>query len=218
MEEAVQERRVHRIDADLERLQPVALDHALECEGVSLGRDETVEVRELRRLARTHVGEQDAAPLDHRIGLLPDIGAERRVVRLRGCLQARAVHVEQPAVERAAQAAVLQAAEGEIGAAVWAAALQEPVAPLVVLEYDEALAEQPQRLHRPISVELVDERGRLPVTPHQRSGCGAGPGPRDEVILLRAQHDLPAYLGTLRNALSAWVSSFDDASSRAIRS
>ncbi len=45
LEEAVQERGVHRIDADLERLQPVAIDHALEGEGVRRRRDEAVELR-----------------------------------------------------------------------------------------------------------------------------------------------------------------------------
>ncbi len=35
VEEAMQERGVRRIDADLERLQPVAVDHALEREGVA---------------------------------------------------------------------------------------------------------------------------------------------------------------------------------------
>ena len=37
VEEAMQERGVRRIDADLERLQPVAIDHALEREGVVSG-------------------------------------------------------------------------------------------------------------------------------------------------------------------------------------
>ena len=37
LEEAMQERGVRRIDADFERLQPVALDHALEGEGVRRG-------------------------------------------------------------------------------------------------------------------------------------------------------------------------------------
>ena len=128
VEEAMQERGVRRIDADFERLQPVAVDHALEREGVAVGRDEAIEVRKRRRLARPHIGEQDAALLDHRIGLLPDVGAEVGAVRLGRRLQAFAVDVEQPAVEGAAQAAVLQPAIGEIGAAVRAAAADQAVA------------------------------------------------------------------------------------------
>ena len=51
MEETMQERGVRRIDADLERLQPVAVDHALEGEGVGGRRDEAIELRKCRRLA-----------------------------------------------------------------------------------------------------------------------------------------------------------------------
>ena len=139
VEEAMQERGMRRIDADLERLQPVAIDHALEREGVRVGRDEAIEMRKRRRLARPHVGEQDAALLHHRIGLLPDVGAEVRAVRLGRRLQALAGDVEQPAVEGAAQAAVLQPAIGEIGAAMRTGALDQAVAALVVAEQHEAL-------------------------------------------------------------------------------
>ena len=96
--------------------------------------------------------------------------------------------VEQPAVERAAQPAVLQPAEREIGAAMRAGALDQAVAPLVVAEQDEVLAEQPQRLDRPVAGKLVDQRGRLPIAPHQRAGWGARSDPGDELVLLSAQH------------------------------
>ena len=188
VEEAMQERGVHRVDADFERLQPVAVDHALEGEGVAVGRDEAIEMRERRRLARPEIGEQDAALLDHRIGFLPDVGAEIAVVRLGRRLQAFAVDVEQPAVKGAAQAAVLQPAIGEIGAAMRAVAADQAVAAFVVLEDHEVFAEQPHRLDRAVAGELIDQRGRLPVAPHQVAGRRAGRGPGDEIVLLRAQH------------------------------
>ena len=170
MEEAVQERGVHRVDADLERLQPVAIDHALEREGVGVGRDEAVEMRKGRRLARAQIGEQDAAPLDHRIGRLPDVGAEVAVVGLGRRLQALPLDVEQPAVEGAAQAAILQPAIGEVGAAMRAAAADQAVAALVVLEDHQVFAEQPHRLDRAVARQFVDQGGRLPVVPHQLAG------------------------------------------------
>src|SRR5262249_49373707 len=107
MKETMQERRVDRIDADLERLQPVALDHALECEGVAGRRDEAVEMRERRRLAGPEIGEQDAVLFHDRIRLLRDVGAEIAVVRFGRSFEALAVDIEQPAVKRATQAAVL---------------------------------------------------------------------------------------------------------------
>src|SRR6266853_1306626 len=73
-----------------------------------VGRNEAVEMRERRRLAkplpdRPHIGEQNAAPLDHRIGLLPDVGAKVGAIRFGRGLQALSSRVEQPAVEGAAQ-------------------------------------------------------------------------------------------------------------------
>jgi hypothetical protein len=56
VEEAVKERGVCRVDADFQRLQPIAVDHALEGEGVALRRDKAIELRERRRLARSQIG------------------------------------------------------------------------------------------------------------------------------------------------------------------
>ena len=108
--------------------------------------------------------------------------------RLRRRLQALAADVEQPAVEGAAQAAVLQPAKGEIGAAMRTGAADQAVAALAVLEDDEVLAEQPHRLDRPVAGELVDQRRRLPVAPHQRARGRAGSDAGDEIVLFLAQH------------------------------
>src|SRR5262249_10791578 len=93
-------------------------DHALERERVTVRRDEAVEMRKLRRRARSHVGEQNSAALDHRISLLPHVGAEWTVFRLRRRLKTLAGDIEQPSVERTAQAAVFEPAVREIGAAM----------------------------------------------------------------------------------------------------
>ena len=63
-------------------------------------------------------------------------------------LQALARHVEQPAVERAAQAPVLPPAEGQVGAAVRAMPVQQSVAALLVAEQDQVLAQQAYWLDR----------------------------------------------------------------------
>ena len=188
MEEAVQERRVHRIDADLEGLQPVAVDQALEREGMAVGRDEAVEGRQRRRRARAHIGEQDAALLDDRIGLLLDVGAEVAVVRLGRRLEALAVHVEQPAVKRAAQAAILEPAVGEVGAAMRTVAAYQAIAATIVPEDHQILAEQADRFDRPVAVQLRDQGRRLPIAPHQVAGRRARAGARDEIVLFLAQH------------------------------
>ena len=188
VEEAMQERGMHRVDADFERLQPVAVDQSLKREGVRRRRDEAVEMRKRRRFARPQIAEQDAALLDDRIGFLPDVGGEPAAFRLGRRLQALPGHVEQPAVKCTAQAAVLKPSEREIGAAVRAGALDQAVAAPLVAEHNEVLAQKPHRLERPVTRKLVDQRGRLPIPPHQRAGRRAGAGAGHQIVLLRAQH------------------------------
>ena len=67
LEEAVQEGGVGGVDADFQRLQPVALPEAFEGEDMAAGRPETIEIGEVRRLVRAHIGEDDAVLLDDRI-------------------------------------------------------------------------------------------------------------------------------------------------------
>ena len=76
LEEAMQEGGVRRIDADFQRLQPVAIDVALEREGMAVGRDEAVDLRKGRRFAFAEISPEDAALLDHRIGALLDALAQ----------------------------------------------------------------------------------------------------------------------------------------------
>jgi hypothetical protein len=78
-------------------------------------------------------------------------------------LQAFAVHIEQPAVECAAQAAVLQTPIGQVSATMRARAADQAVAPLVVFENHEIFAEKLNGLDRPVPSEFIDQRGRLPV-------------------------------------------------------
>jgi hypothetical protein len=187
LEELVQPRGMRRIDADLERLQPVAVPVALEGERVLVRRDEAVEVRERRRLAGAEVGEQDAALLGDGIGLLPDVLAHAAAFGLGRRGEALAAYVEQPTVEAAAQPAVLEPAVGEVGAAMRAMPFKQPV-PVFLFEQDQVFAKQPHRLHRPRSLQLFGEGDRLPVVAQQRSGRRARPDAGHELVLLGADH------------------------------
>src|SRR5262249_40658906 len=102
--------------------------------------------------------------------------------------QAPALDVEQPAVERASQSTLLQPAEGEIGPAVRAGALEQAVAALVVSEQHEVFAEKANGFDRPLARQFVEQRRRLPIAPHQLARGRAGAGAGDEIILLGAQH------------------------------
>ena len=188
LEKAMQERGVRRIDADFQRLQPVAIDVALERKGMAVGRDETVDLRKRRRFAFAEISPEDAALLDHGIRALPDALAQVRVLRLRGRFQALAGYIEQPAMEGAAQPAILQPAEGEVGAAMRAVAVDQAVAAFLVAKQHEVLAEQFDRAHRPRSLQLVDQRRRLPVHPHQLAAGVLAPGAGDQVVRFLAHH------------------------------
>ena len=175
-EKTMQERSMRGIDADLERLQPVAAEQALEREGMAIRRNKTVDFRKCRRLAFAEIGPEDSALLNHRVGALRDVLAQHGVPGLGGCFEALARHVEQPAVEGAAQAAILQAAEGKVGAAMRAMALDQAVTSLLIAKQHEILAQQFDRLDRARSLQLVDQRRRLPVHPHQfPAGVRYGP-------------------------------------------
>src|SRR5665213_2892385 len=184
----MQERGVRRIDADLERLQPVAVDVALEGEGVAIRRDETVELGKCRRLAFAEPGPQDAALFHHRISALDDVLAQPRILRLGRGFEALARDVEQPAVEGAAQAAVFQPPEGKVGAAMRAMPLDQAVAALLIAKQHEVLAEQFDRFYRTRALHLVDQRRRLPVHSHQLAARILRTRPGDEVVRFLAHH------------------------------
>ena len=184
----MQVRGVRRIDADLQRLQPVALDQALEGEGVRAGRQEAVEVGEGGRFAFAEIGEDDAVLHDDRIAALAHPLAEHAALGFGRRLQALAVDVEQPAVEQAAQAAIFEAAEGEVGAAVRAVAVEQPVPAALVAEQHEILAEHAHRLGRPLGGQFVGQGHGMPVMPHQGAALGARPDAGDQLVLLGAHH------------------------------
>ena len=91
-------------------------------------------------------------------------------------------------MEGAAQAAVLEAAESEVGAPVRTGALDQAIAALIVAEDDEVFAEQAHRLERPVVGQFIDQRGRLPVAPHELARRRARTGAGEKIVLLGAQH------------------------------
>src|SRR5258708_15548444 len=107
-----------RIDADFERLQPVAVPVALEGERVLAGCDECIEVRKRRCLAFAEIGEEDAALLLHGIGAQPYVLAQAATGGLRRRLQAISIHIQETAVEPAAPAALFESSLSAGGAAI----------------------------------------------------------------------------------------------------
>ncbi len=90
LEKAMQERGMRWVDANLERLQPVAADQTLEREGMAIRRHKTVDLRKRRRLAFAEISPKDSASFDHRISALGDVLAQHGVLRLGRCFKALA--------------------------------------------------------------------------------------------------------------------------------
>ena len=91
-------------------------------------------------------------------------------------------------MEGAAQPAILQPAEGEVGAAMRAVAVDQAVAAFLVAKQHEVLAEQFDRPHRPRSLQLIHQRRRLPVHPHQLAAGVLAAGAGNQVVRFLAHH------------------------------
>ncbi len=106
-------------------------------------------------------------------------------------LQHRAVIAEFPAVIDAADAAILDPAQRERGAAMHAELVEHANLALAVAEHDEILAEQALGQRRAAGRgQAVGRADRQPETAEQRAHRRAGPDPAQAVVLFARHHRL----------------------------
>jgi len=143
--DGVQEGRVHRIHRVVLHLEPVARQEELR------GRVQ-LETRHGKRVVhrehgrhpgRPHVGEDQAAELVRGVRAVAQPLPQRALGGLARRLEKAAVHVEDPAVIAAADAALLENAVLERRAAVRAVQLEQADAARAIAEDDEVLAHDP---------------------------------------------------------------------------
>jgi hypothetical protein len=96
--------------------------------------------------------------------------------------------VVQPAVEWAAQTAILATAEREIGAAMGAVTVEEADAVGWIAEQDEVLAEETDAFDGTRLGEFLDQGGGLPVAAHEGAAWGVGAGFGDALVIGSGQH------------------------------
>src|SRR2546428_6870995 len=204
---AVQERNMAGIDAALDRLQVIAFLPAFGGDAMRRGQMHPLEVRQRRLfLRRPHVGPDDSAQFHARVGLELDALAHAALFRLRGQVHALAVHVVLPPVVRAAQPALLVAAEPQRHAAVGAELVDDADAPFAVAERDQLLSEQFHANRRAVALRQlpVEQRG-YPVAPeqltHRRTGARAG----QEYIHLLGQHGRLPFQATFHRYPSSFA-------------
>ena len=125
---------------------------------------------------RSHVGEDQAPQAPHRVGRVLHLGAKAGLGRLGRLLQAVARDVVEPAVVRAADAALLDVAVLQRRAAVGAVPADEAQLPREVPEQHQVL---PQHPHRPGDVvQLLLRANREPVAPQPLAARRAASHPR----------------------------------------
>src|SRR4051794_28199827 len=107
-------------------------------------------------------------------------------------------------MEGAAQTAIFQPAEGKISTAMRAMPIDQAVVVLLVAKQHQVFAEQLDGLDRPRALQLVDQRRRLPVHPHQLSAGVLPPGAGDQVVRFLAHHGGGSRLGSVR-LLNEWA-------------
>ena len=86
------------------------------------------------------------------------------------------------------EAAMLEPAEGEVGAAMGAVAVDQAVAAFLVAKQHQVFAEQFDRTHRTRPLQLIHQRRRLPVHPHQLAAGVLAAGAGDQVVRFLAHH------------------------------
>ncbi len=169
-----------------------------------LGEGEAREGRLLLR--RAHVGPDQAEFLDQRIPGLARAG-RRLGPRLTGHLQHMAFRVEQPAVVAAADAALLDLAVEQGGAAVHAARIEQARTPRSVAEQDQLLVQDPDQPRQPARLLRTGER--LPVTAQQLPAPGPRPAQHQVLVRRRPRPAIGApcpvdLLGNLAAEIHCW--------------
>ena len=181
---------VDGVDGVLLALEPVGVEHRLADDAVGVLLDEDVPAGEDGRGLGAEVGEDEPAELLNGVRLQLDARGEGAGLVLGGHFEALAVDVVEPAVVGAAQAGLLGDAEAEVDAAVGAAPVDEAVAPALVAEEGEVLAEDADGLGVGVAQLLVGGDGE-PVASEELAARRAGPYPREAFVHLSAQHGSP---------------------------
>src|SRR5690606_7623560 len=88
-------------------------------------------------------------------------------------------------------AAVFDAAKGQVGAAVRTVAIKQAELAFVVAEQDHVLIQQLDGLHGLGALELFGQGHGLPIAAQQFTGGGVRADPSDEIVLFSSKHGVP---------------------------
>ena len=180
------------IEVALLLLEVVAVDERTVDRGLLLGNREELVGGQQRWLAATEVREHEPGSFETRVREMADLVLERAAVGFGGLLEAPAADVEEPPVVEAPEATVLDPPVAQVGAAMRAVPAEEAHLPGLVTEQHEVLAQHPHGKRRAARRNLTRQADRLPVAPHELTHRGAASDAGQPLVLLRAQHRVPA--------------------------
>ena len=177
------------VDAPLHGLQPIALDEELGDQQV-IGRHQgPLQVREAGGLDLwTHVGPDDASRLAAGVGGVAHFVLEPSTCYLVGHVDALAVQGVSPAVIRAAQAGIFDAAEVEGGTPVGAVLGHQPRLTILGAEDHQILAHQAHPLGAVSCRHLVRQHHWDPVLPQEVAHSSACANAGQQIILISSHH------------------------------
>ena len=187
----VQEGKVPGIERAFHRLRPVAHLQAFRHVAMRWRQRAHLELRQLgwHALAGAEVSPHHFACFARCIRLDRDLAVVGRIRRHVRHIDAASFHVVLPAVVDAAQAAVLVAAEEEVGAAVRAAGLDQADTAIARAEGDQVLSHHAQtnrwRVRRR---QLARERHGQPVPAEILAHCRARTCANEKLVVRRGKH------------------------------
>src|SRR5579875_599725 len=181
------------VEPAFERLQPVAILEGLRDVAMRRGYARPFEIgRAGLMLLGSHIGPDDAAALDRRIGFDLDAVLHRAGRRLARQIDTSARRIELPAVIDAAQAAFLVAAEEQRRAPMRAISIDEADRAVAVAEGDEVLAQKPYADRRAIALgQFARQSRRLPIASHQIAHGRPRADAADLLVVLVLEHGWP---------------------------
>jgi hypothetical protein len=181
---------VRRVDLAFEDLRPIAAHPDLGGADARIRhRRESGCLEFAHLLGRAHVGPYEPAGLARWVGLVPDALGNEAVGGFGRHLDHIAVHVEFPAVIKAAQAAFLVAREDQRCAPVRAVLVEHADAPLAVAEHHEILAEQAHLDRCAIRFgHFLGQARRDPVAAHDLAHRRVAFDAAQQIVFLRRHH------------------------------
>ena len=189
----VQEREVRGVDAAFEALHPVAVLPLLGDVAMARRHEPELDLRQLRHVfLRAHIDPDQVGPFAHRIGEQLDRVLVRGLRRRGRQVDAVAVDIELPAVEGAAQPAILVASVIEIGAAMRTMRLDDADLSVGVAKGQQLLAQDLDLLRGPVALrQFFRQQRRHPEAAQQIAHRRAGTAARQEFVIGLAEHQSP---------------------------